>query len=61
MSSSVTPDTFVVDRVTFEITSRVISPKTVMLVYDPAEGGAVHKEVPEDKRGVPCLTDEEIV
>jgi len=61
VSGSVTPDRFVVDRVTFEITSRVISPKTVMLVYDPAEGGAVHKEVPEDKRNVPCLTDEEIV
>jgi pyruvate,water dikinase len=61
VSGSVTPDRFVVDRVTLEITSRVVSPKTVMLTYDPKVGRAVHKEVPEDKRSMPCLTDEEVL
>lgn len=61
VSGSVTPDRFVVDRVTFEITTRVVSPKNIMLACEPSKRGVVHKEVPADKACTPCLTDEEVI
>ncbi|ADC64274.1 pyruvate phosphate dikinase PEP/pyruvate-binding protein [Ferroglobus placidus DSM 10642] len=59
VSGEVTPDRFVVDKVTKEILDRTISPKLVWCVYK--DGKVVHEEVPEDLREKPSLSDEEIV
>ena len=61
MSGSVTPDRFVVDKVTMEIVERTISPKLHWIVYDSAKGGVIHGEVPEELRDKPSLRDEEII
>ncbi len=60
VSGAVTPDSFVVDKVVFEISERTISPKTVECVYD-GETGVIHREVPPTQQNVPCLDDREII
>jgi pyruvate,water dikinase len=59
VSGSVTPDNFLVDKVMGEITSRVISDKTVEHVLDGADH-VVEREVEEERRTVPSITDEEV-
>ena len=61
VSGNVTPDKYMVDKVTFEILERTISPKTVECVFDPSKGELVHVEVPPERQRVPCLNDQEIV
>jgi pyruvate, water dikinase len=58
VSGCVTPDNYLVDKVIGQITSRVISSKTVehVLVGDRVEEVAVD----DDRRDVPCLSDAEI-
>ena len=59
VSGEVTPDNFLVDKVMREIVGRIISPKAIE--YRLA-GNTVEKcEVPEERRAVQCLTDEEVV
>jgi pyruvate,water dikinase len=60
VSGSVTPDRFVIDKVLLEIAERTISPKLIECVPDP-RGGVVHRDVPQERQGVPCLEDKEIV
>ena len=56
VSGEVTPDRFVVGKITGEITVRDIRDKHVMHV--PLQGGGTHEvETPEDRRQVPCLDD----
>ncbi len=59
VSGEVTPDRFVIAKITGDITVREISDKHVQHV--PAEGGGI-KEVPapQNLRGAPCLTDQEL-
>ncbi len=60
VSGQVTPDRFMVDKVTLEIIERTCNPKTVECV--PSEEGEVkHVEVPPERQNVLCLTDEEVV
>ncbi len=59
VSGEVTPDRFVVDKVTKEVVERVISPKLVWCVYK--DGKVTHESVPENLRNEPSLSDEEIV
>ncbi len=59
VSGEVTPDRFVVDKVTGEI-SCTVSPKTVQCVFDPERREVVHAEVPEELQQVRCLEDEEV-
>jgi len=60
VSGEVTPDRFVIAKITDEISVREISDKHVQHV--PAPGGGVREvETPENLRRVPCLTDTEIV
>ena len=61
VSGSVTPDRFVVDKVTMEIVERTISAKLYWMTYDSDKGGVIHGEVPEELREKPSLTDEEII
>ena len=59
VSGEVTPDRFVIAKITGEISVREISDKHVQHLPAP-EGGVRDVETPEDLRRVPCLTDEEI-
>jgi len=59
VSGSVTPDNFLVDKVMGDITSRVISDKTVEHVLDGADH-VVEREVEEERRTAPSLSDEEV-
>jgi len=59
VSGSVTPDKFVVDKVTMEV-SKTISPKTLECVFDPERGEVVHAVVPEERQRRECLGEEEV-
>ena len=60
VSGEVTPDKYVVNKVTGDITKRTVSHKTVMHVPDLAAGGVREDSVPAERRDVACLSDEEI-
>ncbi len=57
----VTPDSFLVSKVTREIVRRQIGAKEIEVVADPAAARTVTRAVPEELRAQPSLTDEEIV
>lgn len=59
VSGEVTPDRFVIGKITGEISVREISDKHVQ--HLPAPGGGVSEvDTPEHLRRAPCLSDEEI-
>lgn len=60
VSGEVTPDRFVVAKITGEISVRDISDKHVQHLPSPA-GGVGEFPTPEDLRRTPCLSDEEIL
>lgn len=60
VGGEVTPDRFVVAKITGEISVREISDKHVKHV--PAEGGGVKDmQTPEELRQVPCVSDRELI
>jgi len=60
VSGEVTPDKWVIGKITGEISSREISDKHARQV--PAEGGGIQEvENEADIRKAPCLTDEELM
>jgi len=59
VSGEVTPDRFVIAKITGEISVRKISEKHIQHVPAPA-GGIQESEVPQELRQTPCLGDEEI-
>jgi pyruvate,water dikinase len=60
VSGEVTPDRFVIAKITGEISARKISEKHIQ--HLPAPGGGIQEaEVPQELRQTPCLRDEEIV
>jgi len=56
----VTPDTFVVNKITGEITRRAISRKLARHVPDFAKGCVIETEVPPDQQAIACVSDAEI-
>jgi pyruvate,water dikinase len=60
VSGDVTPDSFVVSKVTGEIVRRTVSTKTRWHQPDPSGHGIVETDVPAQLRDVPALGDEEI-
>lgn len=54
----ITPDNYIVNRQTHEVTEKNIKTKTNMLVY--RNGQNIEEAVPENKRDESCLNDEEI-
>jgi pyruvate,water dikinase len=60
VSGVVTPDKYVLSKVTGEIVKRTVSHKTVEHVPDLAAGGVREIPVPEERRDAPCLNDAEI-
>ena len=61
VSGDITPDNYVVDKKTLEITGRRIVKKTEEYIRSPKTGETIRVEVPEERQKEPCLTDEEIV
>jgi pyruvate,water dikinase len=60
VGGEVTPDSFLVSKVTREIARRQIGAKATEVVADPAAATTVTRDVPEELRAQPSLTDEEI-
>jgi pyruvate, water dikinase len=60
VSGEVTPDAWVVNKVTGEVLRRTVSPKLRLHRPDPAGCGVVDEEVPAGLREVPCLSAEEV-
>lgn len=59
VGGEVTPDRFVIAKITGEIPVREISDKHIQHV--PAEGGGIKTvDTPEDRRRAPCVSDEEL-
>lgn len=59
VAGKVTPDEWVVDKSTLQ-PERKISEKAFEIVRDPVTGRNVEREVEPERRGQPCLTDEEV-
>lgn len=60
VSGEVTPDRYVVNKVTGEIVKRDVSDKRIEHVADPSGTGVREQAVDEARRRVPCLSDNEI-
>jgi pyruvate, water dikinase len=60
VGGDVTPDSFLLSKVTREIVRRQIGAKATEVVADPAAAATVTRDVPEELRAQPCLSDEEI-
>lgn len=60
VSGDVTPDRFVVSKVTGEIVGRTVSSKGCQHRRNPGGAGVGEAEVPAAMRATPCLNDEEI-
>lgn len=59
VNGEVTPDRFVIAKITGEISVRIISEKHIEHV--PAPGGGVREtDAPQERRTTPCLRDDEI-
>ncbi|MFB6090821.1 MAG: phosphoenolpyruvate synthase [Halobellus sp.] len=60
VSGSVSPDNYVIDRETDEVETITVADKKTMMIKDEETGETVEKAVPDDKRSVRVLEDEEI-
>lgn len=60
VSGEVTPDRFIVNKVTGEVVRRDISDKSVEHVVDPSGSGVREQAVDDERRRAPCLLDETI-
>ena len=60
VSGAVTPDRFVVSKVTGEISKRTVAHKPVQHLPQYDSSGVHTAAVPADQQSAPCLTDEEI-
>jgi len=56
----VTPDDYLVSKITGEVVRRTVSTKHVQYVPDPAGRGAVRVDVPAGRRDEPCLGEAEL-
>jgi len=59
VSGEVTPDEYIVDKNTFQILKVKVNKKDIMTVFDP-EKMVKKVNVPDDKRDIRCLSDEEV-
>jgi len=60
VSGAVTPDNYVVDRATGEVTDRTVATKKIMHVRDEETGETVERPVPEDRQDEEVLTEAEL-
>lgn len=60
VSGEVTPDKYVVGKITGEIVSRTVSTKVRQHRPNPAGAGVIEEEVPASQQNIACLGDDEI-
>jgi pyruvate,water dikinase len=60
VSGDVTPDSFIISKITGEITTRRVSAKVKIHSYRPNGPGVTVEDMPASLREAPCLTDDEI-
>jgi pyruvate,water dikinase len=60
VSGEVTPDHFLIDKVMLIPVTRRIAEKDHELVVDPVTRHAVHRQVPEERRCAPSISEEEL-
>ncbi len=60
VSGNVTPDKWMVDKVTYECVESRISEKTCEYILDGASGKVVAATIPPERANVRCLTDSEV-
>ncbi len=60
VSGEVTPDRFVVSKVTGEVITRTVAEKLTQHLPDAIAGGVRREPVPDELRSVQCLTDAQI-
>lgn len=61
VAGEVTPDNFLVDKVTFDILRRKISPKLMEYLPDQEYGRVIAHDVPAERQASLCLSDEEVI
>jgi pyruvate,water dikinase len=61
VSGNVTPDRYLIDKITYEIDEKVISDKAAEFAYNPKTKEMEYKELPADMRKLPCIEDREII
>ncbi|MCX8022350.1 MAG: hypothetical protein N2745_06210 [Syntrophorhabdaceae bacterium] len=60
VSGLVTPDTYLIDKVTLDIIKTVMGSKETQCVYREAGSDIIQKEVPEERRKMLCLSRDEL-
>ncbi len=60
-SGEVTPDNYLVDKIAMRIARRTVSAKMIEYRAIPAEQRIERIDVPEERREIPCLSDDEIL
>lgn len=61
VSGEATPDSFLIDKVSFDIIRRQIAPKVMQRALAPNTGEVLTLDVPADMQTVPCISDEEML
>jgi pyruvate,water dikinase len=61
VSGIVTPDTYLIDKITMEPIKTVVGSKEIQCAYRENGSDIIQKPVPENKRSVACLNREEIL
>ena len=60
VSGLVTPDAFLIDKVTFEVVKKVKGSKEVECVYKEGGSDIIEKNIEEERRNKFCITNEEL-
>ncbi|PWU25171.1 MAG: phosphoenolpyruvate synthase [Candidatus Rokuibacteriota bacterium] len=60
VGGELTPDDYLVSKVTGEVVRQTVSPKHVEYVPDPSGRGAVRVQVPAERRDAPCLGEAQL-
>lgn len=61
VSGEVTPDNFVVNRISDEITARTISCKEIYYAVDQVSQTSIRTELPPERQNIQSLLDEEVI
>lgn len=61
VSGEVTPDQFRINKVSLEILQRTVSEKTVCYTVDTKTQTSVASEIPEERRNIQSVTDDELI
>ena len=60
VGGELTPDDYLVSKITGEVVRRTVSTKHIEYVPDPAGRGTIRRDVPAERRDESCLGDEEL-